>query len=141
MSTSIGSVGLTRLWSVSAATCWGRVMSLSSRALPRKCSRCGRGLISDAVYKTLSIAERQERNVHKHQGRGLCALCYDVCGRNGTLIDYERKRIPHDEVMDEWELLKGRGYSRREAAARIGVTKKALDLHIQRERKRKCVSW
>lgn len=69
------------------------------------------------------------------EGRGLCDLCYPRAHRHGVLVDYERTKRTRDEVMDYWELLRSEGYSKRQAAARIGMSLEAFDRAFHRARR------
>lgn len=73
-------------------------------------------------------------------GRGLCSHCYDQHRADGTLIDYERVHRPREEVLEEWSQLAQRGYNKREAAARMGMSFEALDRAIYRARRRQEVA-
>jgi hypothetical protein len=68
------------------------------------------------------------------QARGLCWFCYRAATKNGELFDYPRSTRSRDEVLDEWEMLRGEGYTRRQAAERIGMTFEAFDRALYRAR-------
>lgn len=70
-----------------------------------------------------------------HRGRGLCCACHTRVSRAGWLADYERRNRIRDEVMVEWELLRGEGYTKRQAAARLGMTFAAFDRAFHRSRR------
>lgn len=69
--------------------------------------------------------------------RGLCVACYDRALRDGTLIDYERKRLTHDEVMGEVEILsrKGEGFTDGQIADRLNIHPVTLDRHLKRSQR------
>jgi hypothetical protein len=67
--------------------------------------------------------------------RGMCRLCYDVTRNNGTVIDFAPILRPRDEVMHEWDLLRGEGYTKRQAAERLGMTWEAFDRTFHRARR------
>lgn len=68
-------------------------------------------------------------------GRGLCHTCYDHARRHGLREDYPRTRRSRDEVLADWQLLADWGLDRGAAAARIGITRRALNHHISKENK------
>lgn len=71
-----------------------------------------------------------------HHSRGLCNVC-DIRHRSrGTLDDYPRTNRRTADVVEDWRELQAQGYSRRDAAARIGITLAALEKAIERDRKR-----
>jgi hypothetical protein len=63
----------------------------------------------------------------RHAGRGLCRMCWWYRDQDGTLDDVERVKFTRDELMTEWDILRGEGYSKRQAAERIGVTYECFD--------------
>lgn len=77
---------------------------------------------------TCATCGRQRR----HKGRGLCGACWYRHWKDGTLADFERATRPRDELLDEWARLQREGYTRRQAAERIGITKKRLEKAIER---------
>jgi hypothetical protein len=67
-------------------------------------------------------------------GRGLCSACHQRAKRDGTLIDYERRSVARDELLDEWEILRGDGCTIPQAAPRLGMTVDALAKALDRAR-------
>jgi hypothetical protein len=67
-----------------------------------------------------------------HAGRGLCRPCHQTAGEDR--IDYERVGRSRDELMAEWEILRGEGYTKRQAAERLGMTFEAFDRAYHRAR-------
>lgn len=67
-----------------------------------------------------------------HKGRGLCWSCHDHRWYVGTLDEVERLTFSRDELMTEWEILRGEGYTKREAAARIGISLERFDRAFHR---------
>lgn len=63
----------------------------------------------------------------RHVARGLCSRCWSAARTAGDLVDFERNTRTRDEVLDEWVLLRGEGYTRAQAAERIGMTFAAFD--------------
>jgi DNA-binding CsgD family transcriptional regulator len=57
---------------------------------------------------------------------------------NGDLIDHERRRLTHDEILEEYEMLsrKGEGFTDAQIAARLGIHPVTLDRHLKREQNR-----
>lgn len=58
----------------------------------------------------------------KHKGRNLCAGCYGVNRRNGTLERFPRNTRPRDESYARWLELQELGHSRQGAAAKLGMS-------------------
>jgi hypothetical protein len=66
--------------------------------------------------------------------RGLCDSCYQTHHRAGTLDQFpiqrnQRRRV---EFIADYELLRSEGYSRAQIAARLGMTRNAVDRAVQR---------
>jgi hypothetical protein len=89
----------------------------------RACVRCNYGI---------QIGPDAVRN---HRGRGLCNFCYDAIQRAGALIDFERLTRSCDEVMAEWAILRQQGYTKRQAAERLGMKFKAFEKAYERARR------
>lgn len=71
----------------------------------------------------------------KHCSRGLCDTCYRRAWKDGTLIDYERKSWAREELLQEWSLLRSEGFSKRLAAARLGMNYKTFEKALERASK------
>jgi len=72
---------------------------------------------------------------HQHAGRGLCSTCRTRAERDGTLVDYPRRHYTRDELLTELDWLTGQGFTTRQAAEKLGVTKDAF-YQARRRRKR-----
>lgn len=70
----------------------------------------------------------------RDEGRGLCRPCWRTRDAAGTLDEVERVRFSRDELMDEWVVLRDRGCSKRQAAARLGMTFARFDRALLRAR-------
>jgi DNA-binding NtrC family response regulator len=64
--------------------------------------------------------------------RELCDRCYDVARYRGELIDFPRRRLTRDEFVEEFELLRGQGYTRAQIAERLGMSRNTLDKRLER---------
>lgn len=95
-------------------------------AWPKRCVRC-----TQLIYPASRVPPHRSR----HQARCLCGPCYDHCRRAGTLADYRPVTYSRDELMDEWEVLRLHGYSKRQAAERLGMSFAAFDRAFHRARK------
>lgn len=69
-----------------------------------------------------------------HEGRGLCPPCYRSAHYEGRLGDYPRRTWSRDEVLSEWELLRGEGHTRLQAAERLGMNPATFERALQRAR-------
>jgi hypothetical protein len=70
-----------------------------------------------------------------YRGRGLCDPCYHRAQYHGTLIDFERRTVARDELLDDWALLRSEGYTAVQAAPRLGMTPAALLKALDRARR------
>lgn len=69
------------------------------------------------------MAVRGERGTARHHvGRGLCQKCYEVFKYSGELIAFETLTRTRDELMEDWQILRSRGCTKRQAAQRIGMS-------------------
>lgn len=68
----------------------------------------------------------------RHHSRGLCDSCWQRHRRHDTLELYPRRSRSRDEVIDDWRFLAAEGFSRADAAERMGMTRDALDKAIAR---------
>lgn len=60
-------------------------------------------------------------------GRSLCRPCWRVRSLAGTLDDVERTKFTRDELMAEWDVLRGEGHTKRQAAERLGISYERFD--------------
>ncbi|PXY33587.1 hypothetical protein BAY59_10930 [Prauserella coralliicola] len=71
-------------------------------------------------------------------GRGLCGGCYNREYKAGRITEHPRSTRPAADVVEDWEFLRGQGYTKREAAERIGMRltafNRAILRHAARER-------
>lgn len=74
--------------------------------------------------------------------RGLCSTCYqrpiDAARRGGdpdSLLDHERRRLTHEDIMDDYEILGrlGEGFTDQQIADRLGIHLRTLRRHLARE--------
>lgn len=56
-----------------------------------------------------------------HAGRGLCTACWSSASRAGRLDEFEPHTFLPGELVVEWELLRGRGFTVAQAASRLRV--------------------
>jgi hypothetical protein len=66
--------------------------------------------------------------------RGLCDSCYETHWRNGTLGQFPTKRTQRfrDDFVAEYRHLRSYGLGRSEIAARLGMTRNAVDAAYRR---------
>lgn len=60
--------------------------------------------------------ERPRELVARH----LCRSCWVAAKRDGTLIDYDRQRRTHADLIEEYEFLRGQGETSEQIARRLG---------------------
>lgn len=82
------------------------------------CGSCGNTMVPRSSGTT---------RVDTHEGRGLCPPCYRQAQYAGRLDDYPRTTWSRDELMGEWDLLRSEGYTRRNAAERLGLKWETFD--------------
>lgn len=70
----------------------------------------------------------------RHVARGLCDPCWSAAARGGRLPEFERSTYSRDDLLDEWDLLRSQGCTRREAARRLGLSIEAFDRALYRAR-------
>lgn len=93
------------------------------------CACCG------AIMHKASQDQRECADGHTSMtGRHLCRGCYYTAERNGTLPDYPRALRTRDELLEEWEWMRGQGVGFREFAQRVGMTFTAWDRAYWRAR-------
>jgi transposase-like protein len=82
------------------------------------CAECGSTMVPRS-----SATDR----VTTHEGRGLCPPCYRQAQYGGRLDEYPRRSWSREDVMSEWDLLRAEGYTRRNAAERLGLKWETFD--------------
>jgi hypothetical protein len=92
---------------------------MSEHTRPNACADCGGG-----------------SETHRRR-RGLCFNCYSRHRYHGTLEQFPpmRNYWARAELLSEWDHLRRSGVSMAEAAPRLGVTRKAIEKAIERERR------
>lgn len=74
------------------------------------------------------------RLLDRNHARGLCSSCYGKRYRAGTYLDLPRRTWARDEVLTEWQLLRSEGFTRRQAAERLGIKFNTFERAICRAR-------
>jgi AraC-like DNA-binding protein len=108
------------------------------------CTDCQRRLVPVRAWKSVETTNpRLFKMTHaRAHARGLCSRCYqkpiDAARRGGDpdgLIDHERQRLTHEDIMDEYEILgrRGEGFTDAQIASRLGIHITTLRRHIARE--------
>lgn len=99
----------------------------AKRLLPgaEPCPRCGR-----VTYPWKAGMATSWSRV----GRGLCGYCHSQLTPDQRM-DYPRRNQSQDDVMAEWELLRSEGYTKQQAADRLGMTFAAFDRQFHRARR------
>lgn len=69
-----------------------------------------------------------------HASRGLCHPCYHRLAPDERL-DYPRLNRSREDLVEDWELLRSEGYTKRQAAERLGMTFAAFDRAWHRARR------
>jgi hypothetical protein len=64
--------------------------------------------------------------------RLLCRHCYDHHRRKGTLCDFPTEVRKRDDLIADYELLRGQGYTKRQIAERLGMNLSTLRVAYQR---------
>lgn len=101
---------------------------------------CERRLVPDNRWHGLTNAERKayrDRGVYPHASRGLCASHARQAREDGTVLDYERRDVPADMVVEEWQRADldptlSKAARIRLMAPRLGMTEAALGKALER---------
>ena len=92
---------------------------------PRNCRRC-----DHLIYPYSWMYAYEWSNL----GRGLCGSCYHSLTPDQRL-DYPRLSRSSGELVEEWEMLRSEGYTKRQAADRLGMTYEAFERAYHRAKK------
>lgn len=99
---------------------------------------CGRELVPSREWS--KVTDRDRTRYARNQARGLCGMCHKAARLDGTLIDYERRNTPADQVVEEWTENLDRSVSIaenvRRLAPRMGMSEHALYQAVFRARRR-----
>lgn len=101
---------------------------------------CGVTLVVEPQWRTLTGQQRawlRRAGYHRHGGRGLCQPCACWHRYHGTLIDHERKTVPHADALDAWHNDDHSPHDSRSArigrlAPRLGMSTHALRKALDR---------
>jgi hypothetical protein len=91
----------------------------------RTCRRCERPMLNQK--------QATGTGLRRHAGRGLCTACVAQLTPD-QLLDFERVTRSRDEMLDDYDLLRRQGHSRREIAERIGTSLATLERCLWRAR-------
>lgn len=94
------------------------------------CRDCGRNMVPATAHRKMRAALRMR--FVRHLARGLCSGCYWRHKTDGSLLDFEARKLSRDELLTEWELLRSDGVRLDVAAERIGTSAQALDRALHR---------
>lgn len=96
-------------------------------------------MIPISAWKSVETTNpRLFRMTHaRAHARGLCSTCYQAvvkCDPDG-LLDHERGRLAHEDIMDDYEILGrlGEGFTDAQIADRLGIHLRTLRRHLARE--------
>lgn len=79
-------------------------------------------------------SERGTGAARYHAGRGLCQKCYEIFKYSGELIAFEPLTRTRDELMSDWQILRSRGCTKRQAADRLGMSFDSFNRAYERAR-------
>jgi hypothetical protein len=68
-----------------------------------------------------------------HAGRGLCRLCYRHAAKHGQLDRFPAVRPGNRHLVEDYLELAAQGYTRKQAAERLGVRRDTLDAALRRD--------
>lgn len=105
----------------------GQNRSMPKPSIPASCVHCGRPMIhGEGAHKPDGFV--------RHKSRGMCQSCHSDARRDGRLDDYPRNRRQTSETVEIWEMLAMLGYSKHEAAQKLGMSTHGLNRALQRAR-------
>ena len=96
--------------------------------MTRTCAECARPVLTQKAPP--------QPGHFRLQGRGLCGACYFRAVRDGRLEDYPRTNRRDADTCEDHAELKAQGYTREQIAARLGMTREALDKAITRHNRK-----
>lgn len=115
----------------------GRLSQRGSRRIPDDAPPCDgqfAGTCSSCGAKVHRAKTRRCRQGHPAvAARGACATCYCRARRTGTVIDLPRRNFTRDELLEEWEALRGE-VSFRQFHQRVGVSHRTWERAYLRAR-------
>lgn len=96
------------------------------------CVEGGEEIVPDLTRRRRLAAGKGSPRAHR--GRGLCSACYSAAVRAGTLLDYERKTLDTESMLEDAYMLVMEHEIRDTAvlAKRIGLSREALTRGLQR---------
>jgi cytochrome c553 len=94
----------------------------------QRCAECDR---PTASWRRINALRADGHDVARSAALGLCYACYR---RPGVAQRYPRRTRLADQVLDDYTELAAQGYSREQAAHRLGMTRDALDQVLSRHR-------
>jgi hypothetical protein len=103
-------------------------MSDKTTATIQRCAECDR---PTASWRRINALRAEGHDVQRRAALGLCYACYR---RPGVAQRYPRRSRPADQVLDDYTELAAQGYTREQAAHRLGMTRDALDQALSRHR-------
>jgi hypothetical protein len=69
-----------------------------------------------------------------HAARGLCLPCWQTAKKTGQLPDIPRLTRTRDELLDDYVILRGEGYTWRQCAQKLDMTYPAFERALLRAR-------
>lgn len=103
---------------------------MTSIARPVCLGHCGRHLVS----RYTPIADCVDGEA-PFNARGMCVRCYSAARDGGYLADYPRSIRRREDVLDDWNTLRLRGMTMREAAEYVGMRLPSFERAVLRARK------
>lgn len=71
----------------------------------------------------------------RSQARGLRSTCYDLHAAAGTLEQFPRIHRETRDILEDWEIYRRRGMSKRQASIAMGMNPKSLGQMLARYRR------
>ena len=93
------------------------------------CRRCSKNLVSKGEWSRIPLDQRDHSNNACHQANQLCRSCWRALAQPVPTV---RVRRPIAHTVEDWEELRREGYTRAQAAERLGMTRAAFDKALAR---------
>lgn len=93
------------------------------------CARCQHPTVPQRIHRKFPEVRAAARRLI---ARGLCSRCYQT---PAAAHDFPRRTMSRDDLLDDWVVLRGEGYTVLHAADRLGISLDALSQALTRAKR------